>query len=64
MQTGGTNCISPDNDKITFINITVDSFISVNNSKLKQNYDQNKKNRGAKQGKLTTQKMQIKNFLI
>ena len=48
MQTGGTNCISPDNDKITFINITVDSFISVNNSKLKQNYDQNKKNRRQK----------------
>ena len=55
MQTGGTNCISPDKDKITFISITVDSFISVNNSKHKQNYDQNKKNRGQNKEKTNSE---------
>ena len=49
MQTGnldsGTNCTSPDIDKITSINITDDSFIPVNNSKHKRNYDQNEKTR-------------------
>ena len=49
MQTGlldsGTNCTSQDKDNITSINITDDSLISVNNSNLKRNYDQNKKNR-------------------
>ena len=49
MQTGildsGTNCTSQDKDNITSINITDDSFIPVNNSKHKRNYDRNKKNR-------------------
>ena len=49
MQTGnldsGTNCTSPDKDKITSINITDDSFIPVNNSEHKRDYDQNEKNR-------------------
>ena len=49
MQTGnldsGTNCPSPDKDKITSINITDDSFIPVNNSEHKRDYDQNEKNR-------------------
>ena len=49
MQTGNldsaTNCTSPDKDKITSINITDDSFIPVNNSEHKHNYDQNEKNR-------------------
>ena len=31
----GNNCTSQDKDKITSINITDDSFISVNNSKHK-----------------------------
>ena len=49
VQTGnldsGTNCTPPDKDKITSINITDDSFIPVNNSKHKRNYDQNEKTR-------------------
>ena len=49
MKTGnldsGANCTPPDKDKITSINITDDSFIPVNNSKHKQNYDQNEKTR-------------------
>ena len=49
MQTGnfdsGTNRTPPDKDKITSINITDDSFITVNNSKQKRNYDQNEKTR-------------------
>ena len=49
VQTGnldsGTNCTPPDKDKITSINITDDSFITVNNSKQKRNYDQNEKTR-------------------
>ena len=49
MQTGildsGNNCTSQDKDNITSINITDDSLIPVNNSNLKRNYDQNKKNR-------------------
>ena len=67
MQTGnldsGINCTSPDKDKITSINITADSLIRVNNSKYKQNYEQNKKNRVQNKEK-PTQKMQIKNFQI
>ena len=59
MQTGnldsGTNCTSPDKDKITSINITDDSFIPVNNSKHKQNYDQNKKNRGQNKEKTNSE---------
>ena len=55
MQTGnqdtGTNCTSPDKDKITSKNITDNSFIPVNNSTHKQNYDQNKKYRGQNKGK-------------
>ena len=47
----GTNCNSPNKDKITSINITDDSFIPLKNSKHKRNYDQNKKNLEAKQGK-------------
>ena len=43
MKTGnldsGANCTPPDKDKITSINITDDSFIPVNNSKHKRNYD-------------------------
>ena len=50
MQTGildsGTDCTSQDNVKITSMNITEDSFVPVNNSKHKQNYDQNKKKGG------------------
>ena len=56
MQTGildsGTNCTSQDKDKATSINIIDDSFVPVNNSKHKQNYDQNKKNRGKNKQKI------------
>ena len=49
MQTGiwdwGNSCTSQDKDNITSVNITDNSFISVNNLKHKQNYDQKKKNR-------------------
>ena len=59
MQTGnldsGTNCTSPDIDKITSINITDDSFIPVNNSKHKRNYDENKKNRGQNKEKTNSE---------
>ena len=59
MQTGnldsGTNCTSPDKDKITFINITDDSFIPVNNLKHKRNYDQNKKNSGQNKEKTNSE---------
>ena len=59
MQTGnldsGTNCTSPDKDKITSINITDDSFIPVNNSKHKRNYDENKKNRGQNKEKTNSE---------
>ena len=41
----GTNCTSQDNITSISINITDDSFIPVNNSKHKRNYDQNKKNK-------------------
>ena len=59
MQTGNldsdTNCTSPDKDKITSVNITDDSFIPVNNSKHKRNYDENKKNRGQNKEKTNTE---------
>ena len=42
----GTNCASKGKDSITSINLTHDSFIPVNNSKHKRNYDQNNRNRG------------------
>ena len=65
MQTGnldsGTNCTSPDKDKITSINITDNLFIPVNNSEHKRDYDQNEKKR-MQNKKKPTQKMQIKNF--
>ena len=67
MQTGisdsGTNCTSQDKDKTTSLNITDGSFVPVNNSKHKQNYDQNKKTEG-KTRKKPTQKIQIKNCQI
>ena len=67
MQTGiwdrGTSCTSQDKDNITSVNITDNSFISVNNLKHKQNYDQKKKNREQNKEK-PTQKMKIKNFQI
>ena len=67
MKTGnldsGTNCTSQEKDKITSIYLTDDSFIPVNNSKHRRNYDQNKKTRGHSKEK-TTQKMQTKNFQI
>ena len=59
MQTGNldsdTNCTSPDKDKITSVNITDDSFIPVNNSKHKRNYDENKKNRGQNKEKTNSE---------
>ena len=65
MQTGnldsGTNCTSPDKDKITSINITDNSFIPVNNSEHKRDYDQNEKKR-MQNKKKPTQKMQIRTF--
>ena len=51
----GTNCTSQDKDKITSINITDDSCIPVNNSKHKQNYDQNKKKRVKNKGKINSE---------
>ena len=38
----GTNCASQDKDEIISTNITDDSFIPVNNSKHRRNYDKNK----------------------
>ena len=51
----GTNCASQDKDKITSINITDDSCIPVNNSKHKQNYDQNKKKRVQNKEKINSE---------
>ena len=59
IQTGildsGTNCTSQDKDNITSINMAEDSFILINNSKHKRNYDQNKRNRGQNKGKTNSE---------
>ena len=58
----GTNCTCQDKDTITSINIMDDSFVSVNNSKYKQNYDKNKKNRGQNKEKNQLKKSRSRTF--